>query len=113
MVTTRSLMVGIAGVLAMALSGCADTPAGAEAPKNADVQKFCKVVLNLDPGNATTSAKALADIGTPQGIPAKAREGFEVMIDHATEDEVSQTDQEKVDAFVTYFAETCAEAAVG
>ena len=49
----------------------------------------------------------LAETGTPDGIPSEAREGFEVMIDHATDDEISDADQDKVGAFLGYVTATC------
>lgn len=83
-------------------------PAGADAPEDAATADFCEVIKNVDFGSSADEfAEELAEVGTPEGIPAEAREGFEIMIDNASADEISDGDQKKVDALLDYFSETC------
>jgi hypothetical protein len=96
-----ALIVGVA-------TGCGGAPAGADAPTDADKAEFCKVIQGIDlGGSADDFAADLSDVGTPDGIPAEAREGFEIMIDNASEDTVSDENQEKVSVFLAYFTEVC------
>lgn len=103
---SRRVAFGVAA-LVMTLSACDDGPKGADAPTDADVEAFCEVIGSLDVSNPEDLISDLADTGTPDGIPSDAREGFEVMIDHATDDEISDEDQEKVGAFLGYVTATC------
>jgi hypothetical protein len=92
-------------------TACGGGPSGADAPKDADTSEFCKVIQGIDlGGSADEFADDLAAVGTPEGIPAEAREGFEIMIDNASEDTISDTRQAKVAVFLEYFTTTCAAA---
>ncbi|WP_395693538.1 hypothetical protein [Nocardioides sp.] len=109
------LRLGAGSLLAMALVACGgdDDPKGADAPRDADVTEFCSVVSELTTDDADKFVDDLMKIGTPAGIPAPAREGFEVMIDQATADEISEGDQKKVLALTTYLGKTCAAVPAG
>lgn len=96
------LIVGVA-------TGCSGAPAGADAPTNADKAEFCDVIQGIDlGGSAADFADDLSEVGTPEGIPAEAREGFEIMIDNASEGTISDDNQEKVSVLLAYFTKTCA-----
>lgn len=67
------------------------------------------------------SAQKLEDTGTPEGIPADAKEGFQISLDtianvpdDATEEDfsklgnsISDADKAKTDAFDSYLSDTC------
>lgn len=121
-----------AGLLAMtgAVAACGGgsssspaAPAGAAgAPTGASTSDFCGTFQNM--ANSTTPKQAadkLQAVGTPSGIAADARHGFEVLVDHletlpdnakssdltAMEKGLSATDQKDVVAFTTYLAQAC------
>lgn len=106
----KRLAVGT--LIAGTLAACGG-PKGADAPTDADVSAFCEVIGDLTTSDPEELVDDLAEVGTPEGIPADARDGFEVMIDEATADEVSDEDQDKVSALIAYIAETCAEVPAG
>lgn len=93
-------------VLTGALGACGG-PKGSDAPTDASVEDFCGVIGDLSTLDPEKLVDDLVEVGTPDGIPGEAREGFEVMIDEATADEISDADQTKVNTFVAYVAETC------
>jgi len=94
-------------VAVLSLGACNGDPTGADSPTDADVDAFCAVIGDLDVSDPGQVVDDLAETGTPEGMPDDARDGFEVMIDQADADEISDSDQEKVTAFVTYVATTC------
>ena len=101
---------GAGAILTTVLSGglvACGGPQGADAPTDASVEDFCRTIGDLSTLDPEKLVDDLAEVGTPEGIPADAREGFEVMIDEATADEISDADQGKVNTFVAYVAETC------
>lgn len=99
----------LVGALAFGLVGCGGSSYdGAEAPHDASASAFCAVVADIDLNDPKSFVEDLVEVGTPADIPADARSGFEVMVENATEDEISDADQEKVNAFVAYFTSTCA-----
>lgn len=107
---SRHLRLVAAGTTLIALAACGG-PKGADAPTDASVDDFCAVIGDLDlNGDASDLVDALSETGTPQGIPDDARAGFEVMIDEATAEEISDADQEKVSAFIGYVGEECGAA---
>lgn len=71
---------------------------------------------------AKDAVAKLADVGTPKGIPADARDGFEIFIDtikgiddnasqedlQSIDSDLSEADNKKVTAFTTYYSDTCA-----
>ena len=108
----------------------------AGAPTDASVEDFCGNFTNFaeelgeagadaDTATVIKAIKGVADdmvaTGTPEDIPDDAREGWEVSMDaiegiddDATEEEFqnldedfSESDQEKADAFDDYLSETC------
>ena len=137
---TRRLSALVApALLVLSLSAC-----GGGAPTDASEEEFCEVYNaepDLDEGIADAepaeqaeafvdASQKLADdfeeVGTPEGIPEDAREGFEISIDAARDfdqDEVQTAleeededfftsafegdDLEKVEAFEEYASETC------
>lgn len=100
------LRLGAGAILATTLVACGG-PTGADAPTDASVEDFCSTIGDLSTLDPEQVVDDLAEVGTPDGIPADAREGFEVMIDEATADQISEADQDKVNAFVAYMAEAC------
>lgn len=90
------------------LAGCGGPSYdGAAAPADASKADFCEIVADIDLGDPKSFVEDLVETGTPTGIPADARAGFEVMVENATADKISEADQEKVNAFVAYFTTTC------
>jgi len=103
----------LALIIALA-TACGGEPAGADAPTDADTADFCKVIQSIDlTGTAEDFADDLSAVGTPEGIPAGAREGFEIMIDNASDATIDDGDQEKVAVFLEYFTTTCGATPVG
>jgi hypothetical protein len=118
-------LLAMTGVVAACGGGSSSTaaPAGAAgAPSGASTSDFCGTFENM--ANSTTPKQAadkLQAVGTPSGIAADARHGFEVLVDHletlpdnakssdmtAMEKGLSATDQKDVVAFTTYLAKAC------
>jgi hypothetical protein len=115
------------------LSGCGDSD---DSPTAASEEDFCANFTKLgeeftemgtepDPAAVIKTIKAIADdmedTGTPEDIADDARDGFEITLEQIDEldddasmdefmalgDGVSESDQEKVDAFDDYLSETC------
>lgn len=101
-------LLATAAVAALTLTGCGGGPDGADAPKDASVAAFCEVVEGMDASDPEGFAEDLAEIGTPKGIPADARAGFEAMVANATEEKISDGEQDKISTFLAYFTSTCA-----
>jgi hypothetical protein len=103
-------IAGLLGTgLLVVLTACGGSDAkGADAPADASQEEFCSIISDIDLSDPKSFVDDLSTVGTPASIPADARAGFEVMIDNATADEISDGDQEKVSAFVAYFTTTCA-----
>ncbi|MDX6357608.1 MAG: hypothetical protein QOH37_662 [Nocardioidaceae bacterium] len=118
-------LLAMTGVVAACGGGSSSTaaPAGAAgAPSGASTSDFCGTFQNMA---SSTTPKQAADklqaVGTPSGIAADARHGFEVLVDHletlpdnaksadltAMEKGLSATDQKDVVAFTTYLAQAC------
>lgn len=121
--------VGATVLLALSLSACGG------APTDASEKDFCEAYnssadADVDPEDAEAQAEALNDfaaeleeVGTPEDIPEDARKGFEVVVEAFgeisagdLEDEDAQQsleekyaeDEDDVNAFFEYAAETCA-----
>lgn len=136
------LMVATLVLVAGTTVGCGGgDKSGGGAPTAASEKEFCDTFTKFTEDMAGSSsdktadqiktAKAavakLADVGTPKGIPADARDGFEIFIDtiqgiddNATQEDLqnidkdlSATDTKKVTAFTTYYAKTCAPSIPG
>lgn len=102
------LLRSIVGLLLLVgLVACREEVKGADAPVDAAVADFCEVIGDLDVSDPEKIVDEMVEVGTPDGIPADARVGFEVMIDQATADEISEDDQAKVTAFIGYVTGTC------
>ncbi|CUR60342.1 exported hypothetical protein [metagenome] len=115
-----------AGLLLVALSvtacGGSDEPKATSAPEKASVKEFCTTFQDMsEEESGKKVADMLSEVGTPEDIPAEARQGFEVLIDKIadldsdpSEDELtalskdlSAGDLKDVTAFLTYAATTC------
>jgi hypothetical protein len=125
-------------LLALSLSAC-----GGDAPTDASTADFCDAwngqqdaFSDIDPeGSPSEQAESLTDalkkwgeeleeVGTPEGIPDDARDGFQVIVDTVADldaDDVekaieeqdaeflepSEDDKKKTDAFEQYAGEEC------
>lgn len=76
---TRVVTVLLGATFAVGLAGCQDIP------KSASVKDFCgageKFSASSTFKQGVASAKKLAEVGTPKGIPSAARDGFVQLID--------------------------------
>jgi hypothetical protein len=118
--------------------GCSDSGGGGGAAKDApSTQDFCGALKGFQDDFAAAdptkdlkayvqtikkAAAKLESVGVPDGTPAKAKAGFEFYVDkikalddNATVDDlaaigdVSDADQQKLDALDDYVAKTCPE----
>lgn len=134
MTRTRSVLPALALLAAATLTGCGSDAAGA--PTDASEKDFCEASFSLyenmdltaDPSDAEQAealndwGNAMAEAGTPEGISADARKGFEITVeavqdisesdvsDDSTADflgEVSDDELKQVDAYTSYVLETC------
>ncbi len=132
---------GAAVLLALSLTACG----GGGAPTDASKADFCDAVNNTEGGEEIfklieeedwdgiadalqEQAEKIEEVGTPEGIPDDAREGFELQLEasgdldgdkikKAFEDQedpfeadISEDDQDKVEAYNKYEQDTCADA---
>ena len=103
-----------------ALAGCGG--AGGGIPTNASVKDFCKAgntfanVSQFDAG--VKAAGTLHDTGTPKGIPADARDGFELVVRLITQSKdandlerrfklLSAAQKKSVESLDAYITKTC------
>jgi hypothetical protein len=134
----HALLAASLVLVAGATVGCGGSDGGGGAPTDASKEDFCgtfedfyKEVTDLGADASDEDVvKALKDIGekleevgTPEDISDDAREGFELTVeaindlpDDATqedieklEDDFSEDEKKKTDAFDDYLAETCDE----
>jgi len=130
---TRIQLPAVVGALlvALSLSACGG------APTDASKTEFCAAAadrswvddLGSDPdGEAIVDGlqkwgDELTEVGTPEGISDDARTGFEITVDYlgdldpddfedlddvgSLDDDLSDDEQEKVDAFNEYVTESC------
>ena len=114
----RLTSLGVAVVSGAVLVACGSSGI----PTDASLKEFCKAgqkfstVTKFDDG--VKAADTLHDTGTPKGIPADARDGFELVVQLVT-DAKDQADLEKrynkltdkqkksVNALDTYIAKSC------
>jgi hypothetical protein len=104
-------------VLAVAISGC-----GGGIPTNASVKDFCKAGQTFAAANefaaGVKAAKKLHDTGTPKGIPADARSGFELVVQLITDSKdqiglerrykgLSEEQKKSVESLDSYITKTC------
>lgn len=148
LVLVALLLAGGAVAAGVLLTGDDDIDSGGPAtaiapPDDASVEDFCDAytgqldeLSGIDPGSTPaeqaeslvkalqTYAETLEEVGTPEAIPADAREGFEITlrelgdldvddVQQAIEDqsgefvELSKDDEEKVAAFDQYATNEC------
>lgn len=131
--TSRRMASGVLLLLLASVSACGG--GGSDAPDNASEADFCEAYNSLftamsgsETGDTESAIKALkkwaADlekVGTPDGMPADARHGFELIIetakhidDNASEESLQSlsgdfsTDEKKDgDAFTAWATEQC------
>lgn len=112
----RLLLGGVVAACAL-VAGC-----GPEIPNDASTKDFCKVSGTFAAANefsaGVKAAKKLHDTGTPKGIPAGARKGFELVV-ALVADAKDESDLEKryaaltsgekksIDTLDTYISKTC------
>jgi hypothetical protein len=129
----RTLVAAGTLVLAAGLTACGSGSSksaadGSGTPTDASKTTFCKTFTDL---GADTTPKEAADklgqIGTPSGIDAGARHGFEVLIDHlrALPDNAKDSDltgmakdlkpgdEADVVSFLKYYADECQDLPTG
>jgi hypothetical protein len=117
--------------------GCgddSDSGGGAKKDEGASTEDFCAAFqafaddlqdVTGEEGNLgeilKKAAKRIEDVGTPDGIPDDAKEGLQLTLDaiadldddasaedmSGLEDDFSDADKKKTDAFSTYLEETC------
>ncbi len=121
-VAAASLLVVMGGTAACGGSSSSGSSTSADGPTDAKKSDFCATFQNL--GNNTTPKQASAAFqktGTPSDIPAGARHGFEVLVEHLAtmadnaqasdltnmEKNLNATDQKDVLAFVAYLTKQC------
>jgi hypothetical protein len=117
-------------ILGGGLTACGGS---SSAPTDASEEDFCAAFMSISTSVAADgtdeekldavkkAADKMAETGTPEGIPADAREGFELLIDNLndldvddvsagadpTTDDIDEDEMAKVTAFSTYVQETC------
>lgn len=129
----RSLAAGATVVIAaFSLTACGGGASGA--PEDASKDDFCNAYTDSSAMESGTTdpkdmlkamqdgADKLEEVGTPEGIPDDAREGFETYVDEIKDldeddldnpedsNKVSDDDADKVMAFTKYAGETCGDA---
>lgn len=130
---SRTLAAAGALVLLGSMTACGDD--AGDAPESASKEDFCGAVGEVFGGSgvgedASTedqikalkdAVENLADVGTPEGIPDDARNGFEILVDITSEaeDDMSEDeldklgegldsdDEKDLEAFLNYSMETC------
>jgi hypothetical protein len=104
-------------VLAVAVTAC-----GGGIPTNASVKDFCKAAQTFAAANefdaGVKAAKKLDETGTPKGIPADARSGFELVVKLITDSKdqadlerrykgLSDKQKKSVESLDSYITKTC------
>jgi len=115
---TLVLAVFLALVLAVALSGCENIP------KSASKKDFCSAGERFSASTTfkqgVSAAKKLSSVGTPKGIPKRARDGFVELIHRvldakngpdfmARSKRISHDEQLNLQALDAYIKKTCTE----
>lgn len=114
----RRAAAAVGGALLAALvTGC-----GGGIPTNASVKDFCKAGQTFAAANefdaGVKAAKTLHDTGTPKGIPADARSGFELVVQLITDSKdqadlerrykgLSDKQKKSVESLDSYITKTC------
>ena len=130
--------LALATTLGASLSACSgdDGGSGASAPDDASLEEFCSafndlfddVLSKAASDDSAAAVRALKDwaaeigeVGTPEDMPAEARNGFEVFVDQAREldedatladlekfgEDVSEGDQADAEAFSDWTQDNC------
>lgn len=124
-------------LVAGAAAGCGGSSSDSSTSSGASESEFCdgfatfrtdlqgSVTAGSDPADIVKavkgSAQKLEGTGTPDGIPADAKEGFQISLDTIANvpddataqdfsklgDSLSKADQAKADAFDSYLSDTC------
>jgi hypothetical protein len=114
----RRLSLGAALLAGAVLAGCGSTGI----PTDASLKDFCKAgerfssVTKFDDG--VKAADKLHDTGTPKGIPADARAGFELVVRMVTRakdqtdleasyNKLTENQKTSVNALDTYLTKSC------
>lgn len=117
------LLTLMGGVSACGGGGSSSAAAGSsDGPSNASKTAFCAAITSLGQNPTPKGlAAAFQKVGTPSGIDASSRHGFEVLVEHlstlpdtakqsdlaAMEKDLSATDLKDVQAFGTYLTAEC------
>ena len=112
---TRTIVVGLATLACLGLTACSGM--ADDAPRDADTQDFCDAFYDRDLTAEKVAAK-LAEIGTPDGVSADERRGFELWVEGLDNEgdtpntridrvEVPQADRDVAEAFTDYVGATC------
>lgn len=117
-------LIALTGALAACGGSSSSTPTGgAGAPSNVAIATFCSNLQNLATSSTPQDvANKLRTVGTPTGISASERHGFEVFVDKLTtlsasaqpsdvQSGLSATDLKDVTAFETYVQSACVPSA--
>jgi len=94
---------------------------GSDAPTDAGVAPFCEAATALDDEEGSGSERAhevgeqMETVGTPQGTPPEAREGFEIQVellttsgdDGADSRELSDDELNFLAAYSEFVSDTC------
>lgn len=98
MAAATRLRAGAVIVACLLLAGCGGGEGKHTIPADASVKDFCKASQTFSKATkfseGVKDAHKLRDTGTPKGIPAGARDGFEVVVALVT-DSRNQADLEK------------------
>ncbi|ANH37812.1 hypothetical protein I601_1373 [Nocardioides dokdonensis FR1436] len=117
-------IAGLALVLGGAAACGSDDPSSA--PDDASQDDFCQVYADTaeeesdDLDTARDAVEQLIEVGTPEDMPEKARDGFETLATLVQEaddnddlekmgEDLDQAQQENFGAFIQYITETCAD----
>lgn len=113
----RTVAAVCCAVFATAIAGC-----GGGVPTNASVKEFCKAGATFAKANrfdaGVKAAERMHDTGTPKGIPADARDGFELVVALITEakdqadlerryKKLTDSERKAVQALDSYITATC------
>jgi hypothetical protein len=115
----RVVVAALATVLAGVLTACGGSSSSGASASKAD---FCRTFDRLE--SDTTPQRAadeLSRVGTPGGMPADARHGFDVLVNHLRDlpkgtqarqitqmvQGLNTQDMSDVRAFITYYAGEC------
>jgi hypothetical protein len=130
----KALLAAGLVLVAAATAGCGDDGPPTDASKDHFCGVFDDMLTDLGaldedakPADAVKALKKaggqLAEVGTPEDMPADARKGYELILDEIEQldedaskedvtslgEDVSDSDQKSMDAYTKYLSETCAD----